>query len=196
MSAPHGSHGAPPPRGATLLRTDDYVSGHMSDADADAFEEELFAAPDAAGDAAFVDDLARLLAVCDADGGLVDGGTRAQVDALRAAGARVHFADLGGGGAPVAFPGWDADEIDVVVARLGVDLRGYESVDVEVETGDGRPVKTFRDVACDPTDGALYAICREPLARLAFGKGRTISRIIATQGGRRTTVAVFQVTPF
>ena len=188
-----GSQGAPPPDRATLDRTDDYVSGHMNDAEAAAFEDALFAAPEIAPEAAFVDRLARLLAVFDALGGFANGGTRAQVDALRAAGARVHFVDLGGGGVPVTFPSWDAGT-DIVVARLGVDLRGHGPVDVEVEAADGRPIKTFRDVACDPTDGALYAICQEPLARLAFGRGSTVARIIETQAGRRETVAVFQIT--
>ena len=59
----------------------------------------------------------------------------------------------------------------------------------------GQPVKTFRDVTCDPTDGALYAVCQEPLARLAFQRGRTISRIVGSRAGQRETVAVFEIVP-
>ena len=98
------------------------------------------------------------------------------------------------GGGSLSFPLWGAG-VDVVVARLGVDMRPYGLVDIEIETGDGRPVKTFRDVECDPADGALYAICQERLARLAFARGRTISRIVATSGGRRETIAVFDISP-
>jgi hypothetical protein len=193
--------GAPPGGPVTPLdRLDDYVSGHMSDADAAAYEDELFAAgassAGATHDAAqFLDGVARMAALYEKGGGFLEGGTRAQVDALRAAGARVHFIDLGPGSAgPIPFPAWGAG-YDIVVARLAVDLREQGLVDVEVETADGRPVKTFREVGCDPTDGALYAICQEPLARLAFGRGRTINRVIATKAGRRETVAVFDINP-
>lgn len=193
-----------------LARIDDYLSGHMAGGDAVAFEEELFTAAAAsngdgdgdvdgetaalAADARFVDGIARLAAEMARLGGFEAGGTRAHVDALRAAGLAVHYVDLGAGGAPTVFPAWAAGT-QIVVARLGVDLRGDDAVDVEVETADGRRVKTFRDVSCDPTDGALYAICQEPLARIAFGRGRTVSRVIATRAGKRETVAVYDVRP-
>jgi len=101
---------------------------------------------------------------------------------------------FGTGGSSFPFTAWKPG-VKIVVARLGVDLRGWQDVDVEVATADGRPVKTFRDVHCAPEDGALYAVCHEPLARLAFARGRTISRIIGTRGGARETVAVFDVQP-
>jgi hypothetical protein len=126
-------------------------------------------------------------------GGFDGAGTRAQVDKLLAAGLKVHFVDLGTGGI-ADFPRWQPGT-EIVVARLAVDMRGYDSVDVEVETGEGRPIKTFRETGCDPTDGALYAICQEPLARLAFGTRRIVSRVIGTRAGRRETVAVFDVRP-
>jgi hypothetical protein len=195
VSAPRDPGGAAPD--LPLARADDYVSGHMSDVEAAAFEDELFATgalESVQGSAAgFVDRLSRGLGVIQQFADLLGGATRAHVEALRAAGARVHLVELHAG-EPAAFPDWGTG-VDVVVARLGVDLRGESLVDVEVETGDGRPVKTFREVECDPTDGALYAICQEPLARLAFTRGRTISRVIATRNGRRETVAVFDIRP-
>ncbi|HVX95007.1 MAG TPA: hypothetical protein VHK47_08855 [Polyangia bacterium] len=186
---------------ARLARADDYVSGHLGDAEAAAFEDELFAAvggdhaadSEAVAAAGFVDTATRLLGTLHGFAELLEGATHAHVDQLRAAGARIHFFELGAG-VPVSLPKWGAD-VDIVVARLNVDLRAHGLVDVEVETADGRPVKTFREVACDPADGALYAICQEPLARLAFTRGRTISRVISTKSGRRETVAVFDVDP-
>jgi hypothetical protein len=177
---------------------DDYVSGHMNDADAATFEADVFeaAARGAAGDAAFLDAATRMLTVFGRHGGFATGGTRADVDALVAAGMKIHFVELDvSGSATAPFPLWGAG-VEVVVARLGgVDLRPYGLMDIEVETADGSPVKTFRDVTCDPTDGALYAICQEPLARLAFARGRTISRVIAKQGARREIVATLDVSP-
>lgn len=185
-----------------LEQVDDYVSGHMNDGEAASFEVALFEAageaPTAglAAEGTFVDDLTRMTALYVSHGGLVDGATRAHVDALYASGARVHYVDIvpRADGGPVPFPRWGPD-IDVVVARLAVDLRGHGLVDVENVTGDGRPIKTFRDVACDPADGAMYAICQERLARLAFGQGRVIARFISKQGGKRETVAVIDIIP-
>jgi hypothetical protein len=184
---------APSPRDEALARVDDYVSGHMDDGAAAAFEEALF---DAAGDAdaAFVDNLARLSALFAQAGGFDGGGTRAQVDQLRAAGLAVHVIELGSGGV-FQIRDWDAGT-QIVVARLGVDVRGYDAVDVECETPDGRPIKTFREVTCDPTDGALYAVCQERLARLAFARRPPfISRVVGTRGGAREIVAVYDVRP-
>lgn len=177
---------------------DDYVSGAMSDGDASPFEAALFeaAADGTGGEAAFLDEAARLLTVFAGLGGFATGGTRQHVEAIRASGAKVHYVELDApaGGGSLSFPLW-GDGIDVVVARLGVDIRGYGLVDVEIETGDGRPVKTFRDVECDPADGALYAICQERLARLAFARGRSISRIVSKKDGRRETIALFDISP-
>ena len=80
-----------------------------------------------------------------------------------------------------------------MVIRLGVDLRAYDGADVEVETADGRPIKTFRDVDCDPSDGALYAVCQEPLARIAFGHPRVLAKVTAIRAAARETVAVLDL---
>jgi len=177
-----------------LAALDDYATGEMADADVAAFEESLFAAAadGSDGDAAFVDSIARMVGVV-ARSGLWEGGRREHVDQLRAAGLAVHYVDLGAGGSST-FPAW-APGTQIVIARLGVDLRGYDGADVEVETADGRPIKTFRDAVCDPSDGALYAVCQEPLARLAFTRVRIQARVVATRAGRRETVAVFDVSP-
>jgi hypothetical protein len=190
-----------------LLRLDDYVTGDMSEAEARTFEADLFAAvaSDAdspadvfkrsglVADAGFLDRLARLASNPDELAAFAGGFARAQVDGLLGSPLPVHYVDLGAGGASV-FPSWGAD-VKFVIARLAVDLRGWQDVDIEVTTADGTPVKTFRDVHCAPEDGALYAICHAPLARLAFARGRSISRVIATRDGTRETVAVFDLQP-
>ena len=180
-----------------LTGLDDYLSGYLGDAEAAAYEDDLFAAAAAGAPEVsaldFVDSLARMSARLAAAGDFAGAATRAQFDALAAAGVRLHFVDLGPGGATVV-PPWSPDT-QLVVTRLGVDVRGFETVDVEVETPDGRAVKTFREVICDPADGALYGVCQEPLARLAFTRGRTILSVVGMRGGRRETVAVFQVAP-
>jgi hypothetical protein len=194
--------------GEQLLRLDDYAAGDMPDAEAARLEEELFAAaadadPPAgmrrdasdglASDAAFVARLVRMAIDANASGVFAGGATRAQIDALLASGLPVHYVDLGAAGEKV-FAAWDPATVKVVVARLAVDLRGWTDIEVEVTAPDGRPVKTFRDVTCAPEDGALYAVCHEPLARLAFTK-HSVARIVAARDGRRETVAVYDVRP-
>lgn len=178
-----------------LARLDDYVGGHLDDAGAAGFEAEMFEAAGAGDfdDGTFLDELARMSALFDRAGGFTGGGSYLLIEQLRAAGTKVHYVDLGSGGV-ADFPRWAAGT-EIVAARLDLDVRGYETVDVEVETADGRPIKVFREVACDPADGALYAICQEPLARLAFGTARIISRVVGTRAGKRETVAVFDVRP-
>jgi hypothetical protein len=190
-----------------LQRLDDYAGGDMPDAEASAFEEELFAAAaevdpppgltvsdGLASTAAYLDRLTRMVIAARDAGMIASGATRAQIDALLASPLPVHFVDLGSGGEKVFDP-WDRDKVKVVVTRLALDLRGWQDIDVEVTAADGTPVKTFRDVTCAPEDGALYAVCHEPLARIAFSRGRSISRVIATRDGKRETVAVYDVRP-
>ena len=190
-----------------LLRLDDYVRGDMPDAEAARLEDDLFAAaadvdPPAgmgasegvAADAAFFDRLVRMVIAANQAGMFASGATRAQIDALLASPLPVHYVDLGTGGEKVFEP-WDRDKVKVVVTRLAIDLRGWQDIDVEVTTADGTPVKTFRDVTCAPEDGALYAVCHERLARIAFSRGRSISRVIATRDGKRETVATYDVRP-
>jgi hypothetical protein len=189
-----------------LLRLDDYVTGEMPEAEAASFEDELFAAaadadPSAAAlsarglaaDVTFLNALVRMAADPSEHMAFAGGATRAEVDALLGSQVPVHYVDLGNGGETV-FPAW-APTVKVVIARLAVDLRGWQDVEVQVSAADGTPIKTFRDVHCAPEDGAVYAVCHAPLARLAFTRGRSISRVVATRGGTRETVAVFDVRP-
>ncbi|HXU63126.1 MAG TPA: hypothetical protein VN962_15575, partial [Polyangia bacterium] len=168
------SDDAPPPQNeGWLVRLDDYVEGALSGQETDAFEDELFAR--AAGarpdeDTAFFDALARNAAwLARHVFGFRGGSTRQEVEALMASGhRRVHLMDLGAPG-PKQLSGWP-EGTQIVVTRVGVDLRGTTDVQVHVSFDGQTPIKTFRDCEYDPTDGALYAVCHEPLARLAFGQ--------------------------
>jgi hypothetical protein len=180
-----GAHGR-------LAALDDYASGQMPDDEAARFEEDLFAAAagGADGDARFLDWLTRSAAwLCRYDFAFRGGSTRAQVDNLVASGKNVFIQDFGPGG-PAELKAW-SPETEFVVTRLGVDLRGYREVEVDVSIGEGPVIKTFRECDYDPTDGALYAVCHEPLARLAFQHPRVIARVSAVKDAGRETVAVY-----
>jgi hypothetical protein len=179
-----------------LAELDDYTSGLMPEAEADAFEEALFAraARGAAPEAEFLERLRRDAEWVARRGPFKVGNTRAEIDAVLASGLKVSFLDLGDGSAPVDVHAYPPD-LDLVTYRLGVDLRGYEAVDVVVETPTGKYIKTFRDVSYDPTDGALYGMCEAPLAELAFRRGTVLSKVMAGHGAERKLVATFETRP-
>ena len=179
---------------AWLARLDDYVAGQVPSAETEEFEEELFTRaaseqPDA--DTAFYDALARNAAwLASHFFGFRGGSTRAEVDALITSGKkRVHWMDLGAPG-PKRLSDWP-DGTQIVVTRVGVDLRGTSDVQVHVSFDGQNNVKTFRDCEYDPTDGALYAVCHEPLARLAFRQPRVVAQVTAVRDGRREIIGVY-----
>ena len=73
----------------------------------------------------------------------------------------------------------------IVITRLGVDMRGYSDIEVDVSLGEGPVLKTFRGCEYDPADGAMYAVCHEPLARIAFAHPRVLAKISAIRDGQR-----------
>jgi hypothetical protein len=178
-----------------LESLDDYLSGTMPDDTAHGFEEELFAvaAAGAAGEAEFVDRVAEIGRFLVSRSGMAMGTSRKRVDELLASDLKVHYFDAGPPGAPVVIPAW-GDGIDVVITRIGIDTRGYEHVDVEITGPDGNVLKTIRDVE-GAEDGAFYAACEGPLARLAFALGPTVSRITGMRGGKRELIAELRVIP-
>lgn len=170
---------------------DDYASGAMADDEARAFEEEMFAtAPDNEA-LKYLDRTVRTANKLLRRGGWSIGSTREDVDRLIAENPRVKYVDLGETSGVKRIERW-ADDLEFVIVRLGVDLRGVASVDVEVEDPAIGPLKVFRDVNYDPKDLALYAICEAPLARLAWGRPRVITRIVGERDGRREKLAEFE----
>jgi len=171
---------------------DDYLTGVMSDGDAAAFEEKLFAdaASGDAPEAAFIDKITLIGRYLAPRGGWDIGSTRARVDSLVAAGLKVQIIDPEPS-QPIRLPAIDA-AAEIVVTVIRLDGRGYDSLDVIVAKPDGTELKTFRDVSCDPETGFFYAVCEAPLARISMQQKHIVSTIIGTRHGERHTVARFE----
>lgn len=172
---------------------DAYQSGGMSDADADAFEEELFAsaALGSATEATFVDHVTKLGQHLEPRGGFDIGSSRARIDSLIAQGLRVQIlvpADLTA--AVLQLPRIE-DDADIVVTHLPLDVRGYDSVNVHIEKADGTYLKTFREIGWDPIDGTPYAVCEAPLARISAQVGQVHTRIVGVRDGVEHSIATF-----
>jgi hypothetical protein len=181
--------------GSFLTASDDYASGAMLDAEAEAFEVELFARA-AAGDTAeneFLERLRRAAEWIARRGAFNVGSTRAEVEALRGAGIKIAYQEFGSGGYVEIAPLPAGTEL--YIYRVGVDLRGYDDVDVVIESPDGQHVKTFRDVRYDPIDGAIYGVCEAPLAEISFRRGRIVSKVLAGRGAERELVARYEMQP-
>ena len=169
----------------------DYETGVLPDAQAAAFEEELFAVAAAgrAEEAAFVDKISLIAQHLVPRGGFDIGSTRARIDQLLAAGLRVQIIDPDPS-LSLQLPPID-DDAEIVVTVIRLDGRGYDSIDVVVEKPDGTELKTFRDVSCDPDTGFFYAVCEAPLARISLQQRHIVSHIIGTRNGTKHTLASF-----
>ena len=86
-----------------------------------------------------------------------------------------------------------ADDAEIVVTHVAIDVRGYDSIDVVIEKPDGTPLKTFRDIGFDPTDGTLYALCEAPLARISAQQSHICSHVIGTRAGSPHVIASFEI---
>ena len=71
----------------------------------------------------------------------------------------------------------------------------YEHVAIDAERPDGTHVITFRDVAYDPDDGAVYGVCMEPVARMGMRSGELRWRISGVRTGKRELVAEYESRP-
>jgi hypothetical protein len=175
---------------------DAYQAGVMAEPEAAAFEEQLFsaAADGAAHEAQLVDRLSLIGRYLHVRGGWDVGSSRVRVDELIAAGLRVQMLvpEPGGPGQPLIVPRID-DDAEIVVTHVAIDVRGYDSVDVIIEKPDGTPLKTFRDIGFDPTDGTVYAVCEAPLARISAQQSHICSRVIGTRAGSAHVIASFEI---
>jgi hypothetical protein len=170
----------------------DYESGELSAAEAAAFEERLFAsaADGHATEATFVDKISLIGRYLLPRGGFDIGSSRARVDALIAAGLRVQLVDPEP--AEVVEIPAVADDTEIFVTLLRLDVRGYDSVDAIVQKPDGSELKTFRDIGYDPETGYVYAVCEAPLARIAAKQRHIITRVVGKRDGQEHTIAVFE----
>jgi hypothetical protein len=163
-----------------LLDLDAYLTGEMNEADADAVEEAMFDAPDDA-DLAFVDRFVRDGARLSEHGTFDMGVSRAHVESMIAAGHKVQIIDIGPpGSGTVAL----APDADFVVTKLAFGRTDLDRVDVEIVVVDHQVTKTIKDAFVDTNDGMIYALCERALAELAFGAGRTITKVRRRDGAR------------
>lgn len=183
-----------------LGRLDDYVTGAIDDAEAASFEEAMFDAvgTDAEAEAAvqFFDRSALLIGRFIAHGGrLVGPSTEQDIHTLRAHGLKVHVIDVEvPTGGRIEVTPWPEDA-QVVVFRNHVDVRDFEDIEVEIENPDGTRVKTFRGVEADPATGHIYAICVEPLAKMAFGAKPRVTRFTGVRAGKREVITEYSSAP-
>jgi hypothetical protein len=167
-----------------LTALDDYVRGHLLDAEAERYEEELFgrALAGAAPELGFRDHVGRTLRVMAARGTLDMWLTQRGVERMNASGLRIlHFElDL----ERPSLPDLSSD-FDILITKVPIDLRGVHRLDAEILAPDGRLLKNMPDVSFDPDEGAVYACCEAELARAAAA-ARTITRLWVTDdSGRR-----------
>jgi hypothetical protein len=173
-----------------LQALDAYLSREMTDAEADALEEAMFDSPDDE-DLAFVDRFARLGAKLAAHGTFEIGGTRAEIDALIAAGHDVAINDVGpphSGTMSIDLDG------DIIVTKLHLGHTDIERVDIEVQILTHGVTKTIKDALVDQSDGIIYMMCERPLAELALAAGRTIARV-RRRDGAREVLGEWDLTP-
>ena len=162
-----------------LLELDGYVTGEMSDAAADAFEEDLFASPDD-GDLAAMDLIARHGRRLVEHGTWDVGVTKSHIDKLIAEGHVVQVCDAGPPGTTSFAINKDAE---LVCTKLVLGRTDHARVDVEITILAYDVTKTIKDVVVDPADGSVYGLCERPLAQLAFGH-TSVVRVRATTGRR------------
>jgi hypothetical protein len=171
---------------------DDYLHGGMPDTDAEQLEERLFAAAAVGEDSdpQFLDNLQRPATWLAAEGQFGESYTRAAVEALLARESNIHRIDLASSG-DVELAMWKPGTKRIVV-HLEVDLREYEQVEITAHTpGVGEAIMTFRGVQPDPVDGGIYAVCMEPVARMALTSGKLHWKVTGQRSGKREQVAEY-----
>jgi hypothetical protein len=169
---------------AALSALDDYVRGHLPDADAERYEAELFgrALAGAAPELGFRDHVGRTLRVMASRGTLDMWLTQREVERMNASNLRIlHFElDLDRPDRPDL-----SSDFDILITKIRIDLRGVHQLDAEILAPDGRLLKNMPDVSFDAAQGVVYACCEAELARAALA-AQTITRLWVTDdSGRR-----------
>lgn len=170
-------------------RLDDYVSGHLDDAEAARLEEQLFAAA-AAGNAAMLrrfDALTTRLHELGARGTFAATVTPAYAEEYqRLSKLRVTV---------YAYP--DKVDVDALLARtditfikLPVDLRDVDRVDLEMGTRQHPSVKVMPEVDFTPDAGCIVMCCEHELATQGLSKD-IVTTVVGYKGGERKVLGVF-----
>lgn len=169
---------------AALARLDDYVRKKSSDAQAEDYEQDLFARAlaGAAPELALRERFEKLFREMEARGTLNLWLTAREVEQLSDRGLRVVHSVVD----PVnpVMPDLSAD-FDILVTKVPLDLTGVRRLDAEVLAADGRQLKVMPDVRFDPADRAVFMACEAELARAAV-TSKTVTRVWAhDDSGRR-----------
>ncbi len=177
-------------RHSKLERFDDYVSGTLSEVEAEDFEEALFAG-EFDEEALFFDELGRNMRFAARYAPIGQSVSRELVEELRARGVSVHMLEFFPDQPNLVQP-WPTGQ-ELIVACLHVDARGYDRIDVRVEQADGTLIKVFHDGGCSAHDGYIYAICEEPLARIAYlaQPEPLVCHVLGERAGVQTELATF-----
>ena len=147
----------------------------------DAFEEAMFDAPDDA-DLAWFDVFARHGARLASHHTFDIGCLREDVEALVAAGLRVQVEERWPGTTRMDL----ADDAEIFCTKLHIGRTDLERVDVEITLMNAQ--KTIRDVLVDQREGTIYGLCERPLAKIAYGAGRSHIKVRERGGERRVIV--------
>lgn len=165
-----------------LLELDAYVTGELSDAQAEALEEGLFAAPDDP-DVVFLDRVAQHGTRLASHGTFHFGVSRAHIETLREQGVSIDLVDAGAPTAKLRMLSFPTDG-ELLATCFDLGRTDLERVDIEIYLLDQQLTKLVRDVFVDRTDGRIYALCERPLANLAFSAGPVITRVHERDGDR------------
>ena len=160
---------------AELAKLDDYLRGHESDDQVQAYEEELFARAlaDEAPELRFREQVGRTLREMRARGTLSLWLTAREVEEMMKSGLRVARYDFQESYAPDL-----SGDIDILITKVPIDLRGVRRLDAEVCSADGKQLKVMPEISFDPADGAVYACCEIELARAAAA-ANTVTKVWA-----------------
>jgi hypothetical protein len=180
---------------ARLAALDDYVRGTLSEAEAEAFEQRLFAdacAPIArssgevaertADETPSLEDVTTFLALWDGVRDLCARGTfsliltEREARHLLSSGIKVAYFDVDAPG-----PAHLSLSSEILLTRFALDLTGVEQLDVELMAGE-QVVKTIHDVSFDPALGAVYMACEAELA-IAGSRAGVVQRFVAVPRG-------------
>ncbi len=175
----------------SIALLDGYLRGHGTEAEAASLEEDVFerAFADAAPELVFVDELVTK-ARQSGERGTLDLYIRAaDVARVRASNRKVQMIELENRADLQSYV-LDRDA-DVFIARVPIDLRGVDELDIEVFVNDSaQPLKVMRDVAFDEDDGAIFMCCEGDLARATANIHTKALMYGRDAGGRRLIAEV------
>ena len=160
---------------AALSRLDDYLRAQLPDDQVEAYEEELFARALSAEapELRFREQLGRTLREMQARGTLDLWLTARDVERMLKSDLRIAQFDLD---LENPFAPDLSGDIDILITKVPIDLRGVRRLDAEVCSAEGKRLKLMPEISFDPADGAVFACCEIELARAAAA-AKTVTKV-------------------